>query len=819
MNPDQPELGEAVPLQTWLLGEIQKQVPVQQNGQQLSIIRKTTVAYAVAKLLRRAITSTPLSAAKISIDNFVVRTKKQHDNSELLPTSSMADILGVDMISERLSLTIIEPSHVNNMLDEGEEGGTGRAIEVCISPSQLLESSSSAFEQIDEKTICHLFGVMLYQLYSNLDPTSKESLLGADPIQNNSEQLGDDYDGANEPARKKAATTTYSALHDVNTPPSIIMLVQNLVESKCDHPLNPQNICTSMKEACDDLHLLLHEPSRFMFTRKQLERVGSVQLKFRQNRLYGREKEMSLLSDAFNRVSAGGNEAFFIGGFSGSGKTRLVETVMTLVEISGGYVIKLKFDQVKGRPLLELISAFNELCSLIRKKKSPQDLQIIVDQLTESVGSDLSMLGRLLPNVYSLLPRGQLKQSREQGGNRMNFQSVCFILRQFMRVVSSKSHPVILLSLTRIIRLCTLKWSDSTVLDVIHDILSEETDARCFFVGSYRSNEVSSEHAIFGLMKDLETSKVTTQKLILDGIKIEDVNTLISDALCAFPRTTRRLSTIIHEKTQGNPFFCLEFLRSLVDRGLLRHSLRQGSWEWDAEKIGLENTTDNVLYLLSSKMNGLTNEVQTVLKVLSCFGIKVNGNIITYLNSTSQYCDIIVGIEEARSSGFISLTGEPSCYSFAHDKVREAAYSLVPSDEKHEFHSKLGMALINASKGDDLDDATVLTIVCQLNRNLLSPKQSSSSVRTEVSSLNYKSGVIAMNRSDYETASHYFSLASQMLPDNHWESNYELSLQLNIATAKATYSTGNTDKSQAALDIILKEATCMEDKLDAYSLV
>ncbi len=135
------------------------------------------------------------------------------------------------------------------------------------------------------------------------------------------------------------------------------------------------------------------------------------------------------------------------------------------------------------------------------------------------------------------------------------------------------------------------------------------------------------------------------------------------------------------------------------------------------------------------------------------------------------------------------------------------------------FHSKLGMALINSSKGDDLDDATVLTIVCQLNRNLVSLKQSSSSVCIEVSSLNYKAGIIAMNRSDYETASYYFSLASQMLPDDHWESNYELSLQLNIATAKAAYSTGDTDKSQAVLNIILKEATCIEDKLDAYSLV
>jgi len=134
----------------------------------------------------------------------------------------------------------------------------------------------------------------------------------------------------------------------------------------------------------------------------------------------------------------------------------------------------------------------------------------------------------------------------------------------------------------------------------------------------------------------------------------------------------------------SDPFFCLEFLRSLVDRGLLRHSLRQGSWEWDAEKVGLENTTDNVLYLLSNKMNGLTNEVQTVLKVLSCFGMKVNGNIITYLNSTNQYAGIMVGIEDARSSGFISMTGEPPCYLFAHDKVREAAYSLVPDGEKHE---------------------------------------------------------------------------------------------------------------------------------------
>ncbi len=284
--------------------------------------------------------------------------------------------------------------------------------------------------------------------------------------------LGDEYGGAKEPPTKKATSLTYSVLHDLNTPPNIIMLVQNLVESKCDHPLNPKNVCSSMKEASDDLHLLLHEPSRFLFTRNQFE-CGNSQLQFRQNRLYGREKEVSLISDAFNRVSAGESEAFFIGGYSGSGKTRLVNEVMTLVEIRGGYVLNLKFNHIsEGRPLLELISAFNGLCSLIRTKKSPQELQTIVNQLSESVGADLSMLGRLLPNVYSLLPKGQMKKAREQGGNRMNFQSVCFILRQFMKVVSSRSHPVVLFLDDLQVRVCCL------LVEICYDILLSLTESR-----------------------------------------------------------------------------------------------------------------------------------------------------------------------------------------------------------------------------------------------------------------------------------------------------------------------------------------------------
>jgi len=465
-----PDGEEAVPLRAWMDGDLKKQLQEQPNGLQLSLLRKTTVAYAVSELLRRAITSVPMSVGKISLDNFVVRTRKHRVDSDFFLTSSTADILGVEMISEKLSLTIIDSSQMNYLSDESEEGGGGKYLEVCIAPPQLPESSSLAFEQIDERSTCHLFGIFLFELYSN-SPFPKEILIGTEPTRKSS-VLGDEYGGAKEPPTKKATSLTYSVLHDLNTPPNIIMLVQNLVESKCDHPLNPKNVCSSMKEASDDLHLLLHEPSRFLFTRNQFE-CGNSQLQFRQNRLYGREKEVSLISDAFNRVSAGDSEAFFIGGYSGSGKTRLVNEVMTLVEIRGGYVLNLKFNHIsEGRPLLELISTFNGLCSLIQTKKSPQELQTIVNQLSESVGADLSMLGRLLPNVYSLLPKGQMKKAREQGGNRMNFQSVCFILRQFMKVVSSRSHPVVLFLDDLQVRVCCL------LVEICYDILLSLTESR-----------------------------------------------------------------------------------------------------------------------------------------------------------------------------------------------------------------------------------------------------------------------------------------------------------------------------------------------------
>ena len=165
-----------------------------------------------------------------------------------------------------------------------------------------------------------------------------------------------------------------------------------------------------------------------------------------------------------------------------------------------------------------------------------------------------------------------------------------------------------------------IQWADSTALDVIHTILSDTMGSCMFFVGAYRNNEVGADHDIFDLIERLDISNVQMTKLSLNGLNEEDLNTMLSDALCLYPRICRPLSSIVHQKTKGNPFFVLEFMQSLQSCGLLKYNCHQKRWMWNEDILRGVDITDNVLHLLASKMVGLSDDVQTLLKALACFG-------------------------------------------------------------------------------------------------------------------------------------------------------------------------------------------------------
>ena len=143
---------------------------------------------------------------------------------------------------------------------------------------------------------------------------------------------------------------------------------------------------------------------------------------------------------------------------------------------------------------------------------------------------------------------------------------------------------------------------------------------------------------------------------------------MIAEMLGVLPRLVRSLSDIVYAKTEGNPLFALEFMRSLVDRRLLKYSLRERQWIWEVDVIAQEDISDNVLFLLTTKMKMLSESVQSALKLLSCLGIRTNEVIVASLSSTPQHSDLQECLEECIRQGFLIKGSCSGDFKFVHDK-------------------------------------------------------------------------------------------------------------------------------------------------------
>ena len=243
----------------------------------------------------------------------------------------------------------------------------------------------------------------------------------------------------------------------MEVPASICRVVQNLFESASESGVDAYK---TLGEVGKDLHLLLFDPDRFLFDRVA-QSTDKMQLHFKKGKLYGRDEEENLITDTFCRVTRGKSEAFFIGGFSGSGKSMLVDTLRVNVKNVGGYVIKHKFDAMsQDRPLSGIISALNQLCLMIKKRLSPRRLTALSEKLKDDFGDDIDLLARMLPNICLLSPKRcsvvSVGAEDEDTSDKMNPRSVSFTLLRFVRLVSSPRNPIMVSNSLISEHFCTL---------------------------------------------------------------------------------------------------------------------------------------------------------------------------------------------------------------------------------------------------------------------------------------------------------------------------------------------------------------------------
>lgn len=520
-------------------------------------------------------------------------------------------------------------------------------------------------------------------------------------------------------------------------------------------------------------------------------------------KLYGREEEINSLVSHFDNASNGSVEFCLVSGYSGVGKSALVYELGRFIVKKRGYLIHGKFEQFKqNNAYFAFASAFRNL--IYELLGEPEN---ILDKwrtaISNALGNNANLLIDFIPELELIIGKQPPVQELPPAEAQKRF----FILIQnFVKVFAGKEHPLVLF-------MDDLQWSDIPTLNLIHHLVTSKELGYFFLIGAYRSNAVDDSHPLNLILGEVQKERFI-ENLSLSPLSEEAVNQITTDALHCNETEAASLSRILFAKAAGNPFFTIELLKNLNDRGIIRFNPETGKWTWDVDKANQVEKSDNVVDFLVAGLSRLKSTTQQVLQLASCIGAvfdlktlaiiherpmeetardldeALRANLIIPLNETYKY----VGLDPSLKSEKISDDKEPDSnelnptYRFQHDRVQQAAYSLIPSEKRQALHLSIGRLILNHTNAEKLDEA-LFEITGHLNegRSLIE----NSAERKNLVTLNLKAGIKAKQSSAYEAALNYLKAGYELLDEETWQSNYDLTWKLFEEIQHCTYLTGD----------------------------
>jgi PAS domain S-box-containing protein len=485
--------------------------------------------------------------------------------------------------------------------------------------------------------------------------------------------------------------------------------------------------------------------------------------------LYGRNREVDTLLTAFNRIVGGGRpELVLVSGYSGIGKSAVVNELHKPLVPPRGLFASGKFDQYKRDiPYATLAQAFQ---SLVRGllSQSEEDVRKWQHALREAVDPNGLLIVDLVPELRHVIgeqpPVPELPPLEAQRRFQMVF-------RRFIGVFARPEHPLALF-------LDDMQWLDAATLDLLEELLTSKDLRHLLVIGAYRDNEVNAAHPLVRKIEAIRQAGAAVQDIVLTPLSRDDLGKLLVDSLHCELERAAPLAGLIHEKTTGNPFFAIQFISTLADDRLLTFDYRARHWVWDLIRIHAKGYTDNVVELMIEKLKRLPPETQKVLQQFACMGNTAEFEMLRMAYQGSVE-DMHEHLWEAVRSGLIVRAD--NSYGFLHDRVQEAAYSLIPKELRAEAHLRIGMLLAEHTPAEKREEA-IFEILNQLNRG--SHLITSVEDRERVAELNLIAGRRAKRSTAYDSALKYLTAGRALLAEETWKRNYQLIFAIEYLTAE-----------------------------------
>jgi predicted ATPase/signal transduction histidine kinase len=513
------------------------------------------------------------------------------------------------------------------------------------------------------------------------------------------------------------------------------------------------------------------------------------------SRLYGREREVHVLVEAFERVCAGrgAGTMLLVEGYSGIGKTALIEQLYRPIVREKGCFISGKFDQVaRGVPFGALIQAFR---GLVRQLLTQDEAQLARwrETLTAALGANGGALAEVIPEIEFIVGPQSAPVALGSVEAQNRFQRV---LEGFVAALAQPEHPLVLF-------LDDLQWADAATLGLLEPLLTSPEIRGLLLIGAYRDNELDASPQLARTLAALGRAGVALTRIALGPLALPELVTLVADTLHASAAQAEPLARVVHAKTGGNPFFVIQFLRLLEREGRLRFDDAECRWTCAIDEIARAPLADNVIDLMTRAIRRLPAKAQYALTLAACIGNRFDGATLAVVSEQSAAATA-EDLAQARADGLIvplaEAQGDAAAFAFLHDRVQQSAYALIPAERRQMVHLTVGRLLRSRASAAQLD-AGAFDIVQHLNlgRRLIQD----TAERRGVAQLNLAAGRRAKSATAHDSALELFRAGIELLGPHAWVQDAALAFELELEAAEGFYLCGRFDAALEALDGLL----------------